>query len=466
MTSSLPSLKKLDRLWVTETIRLREEYAGPLEDAEANRQARLVGGDLPTLIQQRALWLARRDGLLESLQHWRQSIRLAGFLLMALAVFTGAGLAFTALGDGHQPVNVFWALGSLLGFNLLTLSTWLLSLAITRKAKGSGGVLGRLWLWLGEKLARDDRAAILVQGLLALTRQQRLTRWLLGTGAHSLWLLVMTSALVTLLALLATRRYGFVWETTILNEGTFVALTQALGALPGLLDFQVPSLEQIQLSGVMYSDLEVSRQVWASWLTGVVFVYGLLPRLGLAIFCYGRWRYGRRQLQLDLQRPAYRLLAERLQPTSERLGVNDPAPATLPTPGAESRPISGAGAVIVAIELDDRQPWPPQLPEQVANAGVLDDRAQRKRLLEDLTQHPPARLVVACDPRRSPDRGTLSLISELSHCAALTRIWLLPAPPDEHLDDERLADWNEALNQLEIPYASTSPLHWLETGHD
>ncbi|WP_369293815.1 DUF2868 domain-containing protein, partial [Klebsiella pneumoniae] len=32
--------------------------------------------------------------------------------------------------------------------------------------------------------------------------------------------------------MLATRRYGFVWETTILSADTFVAVTQALGTLP------------------------------------------------------------------------------------------------------------------------------------------------------------------------------------------------------------------------------------------
>jgi Protein of unknown function (DUF2868) len=168
-----------------------------------------------------------------------------------------------------------------------------------------------------------------------------------------------------------------------------------------------------------------------------------------------------------LRHPSYRLLLDRLQPTSERLGVNDPAPERLPVPGAEGRALTGAGAVLVGIELDDRQPWPPAtLPDTLMDAGILDDRAQRKRLLEALTRQPPARLVIACDPRRSPDRGTLSLISELSHCAAETRLWLLPAPPGESLDDERLADWHESLGSLGIPYGDTSPLNWLEHGHD
>ncbi|EGH34744.1 transcriptional regulator PadR-like protein, partial [Pseudomonas syringae pv. japonica str. M301072] len=36
----------------------------------------------------------------------------------------------------------------------------------------------------------------------------------------------------------------------------------------------------------------------------------------------------------------------------------------------------------------------------------------RHKLLEQLTQYPPARMVIACDPRRSPDRGSLALIAE------------------------------------------------------
>src|SRR5690606_18156589 len=105
-----------------------------------------------------------------------------------------------------------WALGSLLGLNLLTLLGWLLGLAL---AGDSGGALGRLWLWLSEKLARDARAAQLAPALPVLLRRQRLGRWLLGLGVHGMWLLAMACALLMLLALLATRRYGFVWETTI-----------------------------------------------------------------------------------------------------------------------------------------------------------------------------------------------------------------------------------------------------------
>ncbi|TLX59807.1 DUF2868 domain-containing protein [Stutzerimonas nosocomialis] len=454
-------LTPLDRLWLTEAVRLREEHAGPLEDAEANRQARTLGGDLPTLIESRALWLARRDGLVEALRHWRQGARLAGFGLVLLALMTGAGLGLAALGDGQRPVNVFWALGSLLGLNLLTLIGWALGLFLA----GDGGALGRLWLWLSEKLARDARAAQLAPALLSVLHQRRLGRWVLGLGVHGLWTLAMGSALVTLLALLATRRYGFVWETTILGEATFISLTQALGALPALLGFSLPDIGQIRASGGT-GGVESARQAWAGWLVGVVLIYGLLPRLLLALLCLWRWRRGRKALHLDLQLPAYRLLRERLQPPSERLGINDEAPSQLHVPTAGSHLGGEAGALLVAIELDDSRPWPPPLPAGVADAGILDDREQRRRLLEQMSRFVPARLVIACDPLRSPDRGTLALIGELSRCAGSTRVWLLQAPTGQALDSDRLSDWHQALDTLGLPHASTSPLTWLETGHD
>src|SRR5690606_24237977 len=92
-------LSRLDRLWLCEAIRLREEQAGPLEDGEANRRARLAGPALEQRIEQRALLLAERDGQLSALRHWNQGARLALLVLALFALLSGAGLAFAALGD-------------------------------------------------------------------------------------------------------------------------------------------------------------------------------------------------------------------------------------------------------------------------------------------------------------------------------------------------------------------------------
>nr|WP_282187766.1 DUF2868 domain-containing protein [Pseudomonas sp. MWU12-2020] len=451
----------LQNLWLTETIRLREEHAGPLEDLEANRLARAAGGDLPGRIQRRAVWLAERDGLSAALKHWLQGARLALVLLVIFALLSGAGLAFAAL--SQTPVNVFWALGSLLGLNLILLLSWALGLIF---AGEHGATLGRLWLWLSEKLARDAKAAQLAPALLLMLQRRKLNRWALGTLVNGLWLLAMLSALLLLLTLMATRRYGFVWETTILGADTFINLTQALGALPALLGFNVPTVEMIRASGGAALDIESARQAWATWLVGVLVVYGVLPRLLLALLCFWRWSRGKAALTLDLNLPGYAQLRERLMPTSERLGINDAAPAHLHRVESSVSEHASDGALLVAIELDDQRPWPPALPKTVSNAGILDSRESRHKLLEQLSRFPPARLLIACDPRRSPDRGSLALIAELARNASATRVWLLQAPPGEALDSARLGDWHVALQQLELPFADCAPMNWLESGHD
>ena len=456
-------LSPLQRLWLTETVRLREEHAGPLDDLEANRLARSTGGDLATRLQNRALWLAERDGLRAAMQHWLQGARLALLVLGVLAVISGAGLAFAALGDGQTPVNVFWALGSLLGLNLILLLSWGLGLLF---AGEHGASLGRLWLWLSEKLARDAKAAHLAPALVLLLQRRKLNRWALGTLVNGLWLLAMLSALVMMLLLMATRRYGFIWETTILSPDVFVAMTRALGALPSWLGFGVPTDEMIRASTDTRFNTEQLRQAWAVWLVSVVLFYGVIPRLVLAALCLWRWKTGRNALQLDLTLPGYSQLRERLMPSSERLGVNDIAPEHLHNVQAGHTALQTDGALIVGIELDDQHPWPPKLPATVKDAGILDSRESRQKLLEQMTRFPPARLAIACDPRRSPDRGSLALIGELARSASQTRVWLLQAPPGQALDADRLGDWHTALQQLGLPFAASAPLNWLETGHD
>ncbi|GGJ96707.1 DUF2868 domain-containing protein [Pseudomonas matsuisoli] len=463
MTSTPTPLSILDRLWLTEAVRLREEHTGPLDDSEANRHANVAGGPLAERIERRALFLAERDGQRRALGHWRQGAWLALLALMLVAILAGSGIAWSSLGDGTRPVNVFVTLGSLLGLHLVTLIGWLLGSVVIGD---SGGALGRIWLWLSGKAARDTQAVQLAPALMHVLQQRRLTRWGLGTLVHTFWALLLLSGLATVLLQFSARRYGFVWETTLLDSGTFVSLTQALGWLPAMVGFPVPDIDSIRASGTNMLADEGVRQAWAGWLIGVVLLYGAAPRLLLALFCFWRWTRGVSRLNLDLEQPGYRLLRERLQPSSERLGISDADPGLAPLSSTSATVSTGNGAVLVAIELDSSRPWPPKLPEAIADAGVLDTREERRRLLDQLVRFPPARLAIACDPQRSPDRGTLALIAELARTAASSRVWLLPAAPGIAIDSDRLNDWHQGLERLAIPYRDSAPMTWLETGHD
>ena len=320
MTPSPPfTLSKLDRHWLAESIRLTEGHAGPLDDAAANRRARTVGGDFGERILTRAEALAERDGLRDALARWRQSAGVLLFALALAALVIGGAQAVAAL-EGARPVNVFWALGSLLGLHLATLLAWLASLA----AGAGGGALGRLWLWLSGRLAHDGRSVQLGPALLSLLGRNGLDRWGLGTLVHAFWLLVLAAALATLLALLAAQRYGFTWETTLLSADTFVGLTRGIGALPSWFGFPVPDAATVKASAAGTST-EAARRAWAGWLLGAVVIYGVLPRLLLAVFCAWRWRRNIHRLAVDPDLPEYAVLRERLLPASESLGVNDQA---------------------------------------------------------------------------------------------------------------------------------------------
>lgn len=462
MTPKPPPLTHLDRLWLAEAVRLTEAHAGLLEDAEANRRARAAGGHLAARVVLRAESLAAREGLRDALTHWRQSSSLLLLLLALAALLAGAGLGFAALGDGARSVNVFWALGSLLGLHLLSLLVWAVSLV----SRPGAGALGRFWLWGSAKLARDLRAAQLAPALLSLLERARLARWGFGLLVHGFWLLVLVSALLSLLLLFSARRYGFNWETTLLSAESFVAFTHLIGTLPSLLGFPVPDAETVRASGGSALLQEPARRAWAGWLLGALLAYGVLPRLLLGAFCFWRWRRGIRSLQLDLGLPEYQVLRERLLPSSESLGISDPAPAELPAQAHAATAGQGAGSLLVAVELDEGQPWPPPLPAGIVDAGVANNRQQRHRLLEQLSRQPAARLLIACDPRRSVDRGTLKFIAELARSAAATRVWLVPPAAATAVEPARVQEWRAALASLGLDVAEEMPRAWLEGGHD
>ena len=78
-------------------------------------------------------------------------------------------------------------------------------------------------------------------------------------------------ALITMLVQLSTRRYGFVWETTILSDTVFVSLTQHLGALPAALGIAMPDADVV-LRAATPNQLPTDRQLWAAWLISALVV--------------------------------------------------------------------------------------------------------------------------------------------------------------------------------------------------
>lgn len=416
-------LTAFESRWLAEAIRLREEAAGPLDDRDAVAAVRATGGGVEERVVRRALLLGERDGMGGMIAAWGGRSRLVLMLASAVALASGFGAALAVLGDGTRAVNVVWALGGLLGVHLLSLLLW--GVGLSFGGRDAGGALGRAWLWLSTRLSPDGPASMYVAKALAgLLVRARLLRWWLGAVTHGLWFAALVGALVGLLATLSARRYGFAWETTILSADVFVHLVRIVGWLPAQVGFAMPDAEHVRASGIAAAVDEGARIAWSSWLVGCVTIYGIVPRALLWAMCLVLWRIGRARLRLDLTLSGYAVLAARLAPASERIGVTDADPGRLWEPRADGAHSVGSGSPLaVGLELPGAG-WPPALPAGVRDAGVIDSREQRKRLVAELQADPPARLLVACDARQTPDRGSLELIAELSRHAGDCRIWL------------------------------------------
>lgn len=483
--SPLPN--PLSSRWLAELVRRHEEHHPPLDEARAHAAAREHSGGFEARLLKRAELLEGAVAWRVAIRRWQARARLVLTLAFVLAFLFGFGAAAGVLGDGSRPVNVVWTLGGLLGVHGLSLLLWLASLVLQGGAQGAalqhGGLLGRAWLSLTGWLDRSREAADLPLALAGLLGRGRLAAWGVGAANHALWLGALLGATLGVLALLATRRYGFVWETTILPADTFVALSAALGALPGSLGFPVPDAATVMASGDAPMLAEAGRRAWAGWLVGAMVAYGVLPRLALALLCFGLWRRGAARIRLDPSHAGYARLRPLLMPDSERIGVRDPEPAAMPRP-QRNAPVAqgGGGAVAVALELGDDLPWPglvraPAAPPAPGSTGAgwedggrLDSREQRRAVRERFAAHPPARLLVVVDGRQTPDRGSLGLIADLADHAQSIRVWpagVVPVGAGELLG--RVAQWREGLGGLglgeEAMFASVAAAQaWLAGG--
>lgn len=432
---------QFDDFWITESLRLRESLWGPLEDASEAGRARAKGGSFEARLIARNRLLAEREGLTTTLSRWRTMARLTLLLFSVIAFVLGCAAAMGALGKGGV-VNLAPAIVALLGLNTLAFVMWLASFALLTGG-ASGSLISGAWLKLTRRLVRGTDAALLPRALLEILSRQRLQRWAAGVLSHFFWVLALTGALLTLLGLLATRRYTFQWETTLLSPDTFVGLVEGLGRLPSVLGFPQPSAQVVRASGGLQSLPESAHAAWSVWLIGLVLVYGLLPRLAALLLSCLVVRRRLNNLTVDTTLPGIAELHERLMPSSENTGVDAPAPLVSP-PNVAPAHWPGARQIqcaILGLELPSDLNWPPlALPSGVDDLGIIDTREQRHALLDSLRRRAAQRLLICCDARQTPDRGTLTLLTELSSLSGDMRLALIP-----ELEPSRRELWQRQL---------------------
>jgi hypothetical protein len=332
----------------------------------------------------------------------------------------------------------------LLGVNLVSLALWLLSLFI---GVGSGGWLAQGWRWLVRKLVTGPEVALAGQAWWSIWQQAGGLRWVLSSVTHACWLLASLTMLVVLSFTLSIRHFSFAWETTLLSADSFIALTQILGAVPQWLGFAIPDSETVRASGHLSRNSAQAQALWASWLMGALICYGLIPRTVLFIASLLMVARAWPLTQPQLKSPYYQALLAKMEPAAlSPEGL--PPPAVKPRyPPQDKVANSATYAMMSGIELEGE--WPPLgLGSAIVHTVMIDSRDTRNMALGQVAQLSPRRLVIACDARHTPDRGTLRLIAELSSYAGKTLVWLQPSGGAEAPDgtDGRIPVWKNQLH--------------------
>ena len=465
----MPSMDRSERIsfyqaWLCEAIRLRESQWGPRDDSKARRLAQHELSPLAKVVR-RAQELSQSSGLTTTIEKLSHAGWGAILLMVILASATGGSLALAALGNTTQPVNLVWALLTLLGFNTFSLLLWGVMLL---SPTASGGRFAQLWPWLTRKLARGPEMGLAVQAWWSVWRQAHATRWILSAGTHLIWLNILLAAALVMLFTLSTRQYDFVWETTVLSSDFFVQTIGWLSVIPHWFGFAIPDSESIRMSGsVSANNTETLRHLWSEWLLGCLVVYGILPRVLLGLLSGLIVMHRRSRINPDLSAPYYEAIIKKMSPNElepEGRKPDDPPEDR----NSHVDHIWTTKNILIAIELDPKDSWPPLgIGDVVSCAEPVDSRGSRQQTLSNMMRVRPSNLILACDARHSPDRGTLRLIKDLSELSKRTLLWLRHSQASNAHTEAWLTQLRSTPEiELKIHDDVASVMQWLERHHD
>jgi hypothetical protein len=464
----------LDGLLLAEAVRLQEEGQGrPLDEAAAEQRARAVDGHLEQRIVARAEALSVAPALEEALRHVRGGciLVLAGGIVLAAAA--GGGVAQALLGStADAKVNFFRLLAGLLALPTLTLAAWVVLVAVR---PGAGGVpaVGRTVVaagaWVTRRLHAGPPALAAARAVTSVLAGSAVGRWVASAITHALWLSYLASLLAVVVFHLGTREFTFTWETTILSDSSYVAMTRAIATVPGLLGFATPRPDDVAVSRRTAEPAAgEARRAWAGLLIGSIVVYGLLPRLVCLVLSLVAARRAARTYRLDMSHPGFARLRLRLDPWARPVGVVDAdtaagapssadglRPAVTPAVGSDG-PVAAAG-----LEIDrPASGWPPAAAGiDWLDLGLIDDRSGRHQVIEQIRQavvRPRAALLVCALPQ-TPDRGHGAFIDDLQRQTGVAVLIVLSAGQrlrargDGDALDRRIEDWRALTAAAGVP---------------
>lgn len=416
MSTDLPDSHWLQAV-VFRTVRAIEDRDGAMDDGDAVRDAAVAAQAPERRLALRAWALGQRLKLPDEIEHARAAMP---WLLLATALFAGwLSLQVLSLITGEdRRINAVGALAAVLLPPTLSLVLWCLSLLW--RGRLSGGGLAR-WVLAAAAQVPGLRTAHSVQlfkaGVQTLA-QARLLPWAIGLANHVVWIGALVCILLGLLYSLSFRAYTLTWETTILAPEFFAGLVTATGVLPAWLGLPVPDTAAALAGDSAAGD----PAPWGWWLIGCTLVYGLLPRVAVALWCWIVCRRRRADLRLaiDATDPYTRNLLGRFARWDDETGAapaDDLAPSHL--------------VAALGFELPPELDWPlAALPPDQGWAGrIAGTFDERQETLDRLARIRPGRVLIVCWSHATPDRGTGRFLTQAALRAGRAALLLLGSAP-------------------------------------
>ncbi|ABI59289.1 DUF2868 domain-containing protein [Nitrosomonas eutropha] len=351
----------------------------------------------------------------------------AGRVILVLATILGGLAAINATGDS-STLNIYWLLVVLLGFNFFSMLLW--SAGITLGIQGlSSGIAAQLARWLPflqlKKKEKDSIGTLAAHAWWETCLFGKVGKWRISLLTHQFWMIYLLAGMGTLILLMLAKQYDFVWGTTLLPENSLPELTRLLAAPMELIGLASPDSQQIAASriGAGMQDASI-RNAWAKFLVGALIVYGVLPRIILALFAFLMLKLSEYRYKLDLYLPYYVTLRQSLIANEFMASVIDRDPGV-----AQEQPVQVARkghnrhlpeeALVIGIELDNHIIWPKGM---VCQENVADQETLMRAV--EMIKKSRYSLLIGVAAHRLPDRGVQRIIKKLTALAS-GQIWLV-----------------------------------------
>lgn len=377
-------------------------------------------------LSDRARGLIRDNALNDVLQRPENLFLRASRIMLLCATILGALAAINATGES-STLNIYLLLAVLLGFNFLSMLLWCIGIVMGIQGL-SAGVAVQIASWLPFHFRKKNQhsiSALAVRGWWETCLSGKTGKWRFSLLTHQFWLVYLAAGIVMLVLLMLAKQYDFVWGTTLLPSSSLPEITRLLAIPMEYIGLLAPDGQQIAASqiGNGIQDAQ-TRSAWAIFLIGVLVVYGLLPRLILAVGSFLMLKLSEYRFRLDLYLPYYVALRQKLVANEFVTRVIDRDPGVPTTSSSSvftevSQRHLPADAQVIGIELDESVIWP----EGITCSLNVTDRTSYAQVTEEIRKSKQA-LLIGVAAHRLPDRGVQRMISELAALAA-GQVWMM-----------------------------------------